>query len=301
MSNQPKPNPFDQAENLAPIFESSDRYQSNKTHSLNQFRSQLTSTNQTQSQTTPKPNLNFNLSHFMSYNFTHFTRFSIAGLSLFTVLAGGVATQALAPEEFKPSNLLLENNTTVSELKTTTCNQNIEFKLNDDLVFTKTDEDKRLDISIITKKQKQDNDNNINNVNNNKNMQIVCYPSDGSVSWDDIYKFNLKPTNKGVRYWFSNLYCRFLIGKGDIQTAQGCVNNPAISKVDVKDLPFFTQKFKDKINIDQIYLKNSDTKTLGSEYGEDLQYYIGTRDGKYICLLLNDEKYFNDKIQIGIK
>ena len=42
----------------------------------------------------------------MSYNFTHFTRFSIAGLSLFTVLAGGVATQALAPDNLKPTQVV---------------------------------------------------------------------------------------------------------------------------------------------------------------------------------------------------
>ena len=105
MSNQPKPNPFDQAENLAPIFESSDRYQSTKSQSLNQFKTQIPTKTQ-QTQTTPKPNLNFNLSHFMSYNFTHFTRFSIAGLSLFTVLAGGVATQALAPDNLKPTQVV---------------------------------------------------------------------------------------------------------------------------------------------------------------------------------------------------
>jgi hypothetical protein len=47
----------------------------------------------------------FNLSQFMSYNFSHFTKFSFAGLAVFTLLAGGLSAQALAPENLKPTTL----------------------------------------------------------------------------------------------------------------------------------------------------------------------------------------------------
>ena len=108
MSNQ---NPFLADDLVASIARDTQSVQSSQQTSLQAFLS--TQNTQTIAQTkcptktkTPKPNLNFNLSHFMSYNFTHFTRFSIAGLSLFTVLAGGVATQAFGPEEFKPLTFL---------------------------------------------------------------------------------------------------------------------------------------------------------------------------------------------------
>ena len=108
MSNQ---NPFLVDDLVATIARDTESVQNTQQSSLQAFLS--TQKTQTTAQTnnatptkTPKPNLNFNLSHFMSYNFTHFTRFSIAGLSLFTVLAGGVATQALAPDNLKPTQVV---------------------------------------------------------------------------------------------------------------------------------------------------------------------------------------------------
>ena len=98
LSNQH--NPIQQEEELIPILLQNKGFIATSKKSLENYKQNA------QSQTTPKPNLNFNLSHFMSYNFTHFTRFSIAGLSLFTVLAGGVATQALAPDNLKPTQVV---------------------------------------------------------------------------------------------------------------------------------------------------------------------------------------------------
>jgi hypothetical protein len=94
-----KQNPFGSNENLTPIFESSDRYESTKNHALQTFL-------KTQTQK-PKPIIKptFNLTNFMSFNFTHFTKFSIAGIAVFTLLAGGLSAQALAPDTLKPTQL----------------------------------------------------------------------------------------------------------------------------------------------------------------------------------------------------
>jgi hypothetical protein len=100
MSNKyNKQNPFESDENLTPVFESSDRYQSTKNQALQAFKS----TQPQSSKTNNKPT--FNLSQFMSYNFSHFTRFSIAGLAVFTLLAGGLSAQALAPDILKPTQI----------------------------------------------------------------------------------------------------------------------------------------------------------------------------------------------------
>jgi hypothetical protein len=94
-----KQNPFETDENLAPIFEASNRYQDTKKQALNSFKSTLTP------ETKLNPKATFNLSQFMSYNFSHFTKFSFAGLAVFTLLAGGLSAQALAPDTLKPTQL----------------------------------------------------------------------------------------------------------------------------------------------------------------------------------------------------
>jgi hypothetical protein len=50
-------------------------------------------------------NLKFNLPQFMSFNLTHLTKLSFAALTIFTLLAGGVAAQALAPDSYKPTQV----------------------------------------------------------------------------------------------------------------------------------------------------------------------------------------------------
>lgn len=92
-----KQNPFEANENLTPIFEASDRYVSAKNQALQSFKSIQT----------PKINNKptFNLFNFMSFNFTHLTKFSMAGLAVFTLLAGGLSAQALAPDILKPTQI----------------------------------------------------------------------------------------------------------------------------------------------------------------------------------------------------
>jgi hypothetical protein len=94
-----KQNPFENHEKLTSIFEASNRYQDTKTQALNTFKS----TQIPETKSNPKPT--FNLAQFMSYNFSHFTKFSFAGLAVFTLLAGGLSAQALAPDTLKPTQL----------------------------------------------------------------------------------------------------------------------------------------------------------------------------------------------------
>jgi hypothetical protein len=94
-------NPFETNENLQPTFEASERYQTAKNQAFASF--QTRSGIQNHEQNTTKPN--FNLPQFMSFNFTHLTKLSFAALTIFTLLAGGVAAQALAPNNYKPTQV----------------------------------------------------------------------------------------------------------------------------------------------------------------------------------------------------
>ncbi len=93
MSTYPQ-NPFESTENLQSIFEASSRYETTKKSSLNTFKAKYS--HQTIIQ---KPSF----IQSMSYNFTHFTKFSFTAFAIFGVLASGMSAQAFAPEEYKPT------------------------------------------------------------------------------------------------------------------------------------------------------------------------------------------------------
>jgi hypothetical protein len=52
-----------------------------------------------------KTKLNYNFNPLNMFNLTHLTKLSFAALTIFTLLAGGVAAQALAPNELKPTQV----------------------------------------------------------------------------------------------------------------------------------------------------------------------------------------------------
>jgi hypothetical protein len=93
-------NPFENAENLTPIFESSQRYQDHKKQALNTFL-------QTQSFSKPiiqNPSILTTI-FTMTQSLTHISRLGFAALALFTIIGGGLTAQAFAPENLKPVTL----------------------------------------------------------------------------------------------------------------------------------------------------------------------------------------------------
>jgi hypothetical protein len=93
-------NPFENPENLTPMFESSQRYQDQKAKSLKAFV-------QTQSMSkTSNTNPSFLTNIFtMTQSLTHISRLGFASLALFTIIGGGLTAQAFAPENLKPVTL----------------------------------------------------------------------------------------------------------------------------------------------------------------------------------------------------
>jgi hypothetical protein len=115
-------NPFETDDLVATLARESSSIQAKQAEALNTFlvqnqstasQNQNTLSFQTRSgiqnheQNTTKPN--FNLSQYMPFNLTHFTKLSFAVLTIFstlTIVTGTVAAQAIAPDNLKPSNIV---------------------------------------------------------------------------------------------------------------------------------------------------------------------------------------------------
>jgi hypothetical protein len=84
-------NPFLQDDALVPILLQNKQFQASSKQAQNAYKTHI-------AQSIHKPNIFTTMSQSLS----HITRFSFAALTAFTLLAGGVAAQAFAPESYKP-------------------------------------------------------------------------------------------------------------------------------------------------------------------------------------------------------
>jgi hypothetical protein len=100
MSNQ---NPFFEDDLIASIARDTESVKAKQEAGLKAFLQTQNPKTHINTKSNYKPTLN--LSQFMSFNFTHLTKFSIAGLALFSILVGGLSAQALAPDTLKPTQL----------------------------------------------------------------------------------------------------------------------------------------------------------------------------------------------------
>jgi hypothetical protein len=90
-SNPDTKNPFLQDDALVPILLQNKQFQASFKQARNAYKTHI-------AQSIHKPNIFTTMSQSLS----HITRFSFAALTAFTLLAGGVAAQAFAPENYKP-------------------------------------------------------------------------------------------------------------------------------------------------------------------------------------------------------
>jgi hypothetical protein len=321
-------NPFFEDDLIASIARDTETVQNKQSQSLHAFLKTQTTSNTSVIQSKAKNPLqtphsvilnsfqdlknklsNFNLTQFMSYNFTHLTKFSIAGLALFTILAGGLSAQAFAPDEYKPSQIILGENTESKLISTTECSNTTVLMSTDLMMNTNSSDSYGKYIDIMPKSYQEDSQKgNYTKIENYKNFTIRCYPTDGSITWNDIYSHNLKPQNKGIRSWFDYLYCKFWKKHGVIRTqSYGCVEETTIKKITKEDLPYFTDNFKKSLDAEKIYIKDEDTGIFekaddkSSYVSQGIQYYVGTTSGEYFNIQISDGEYFKSKVQINLK
>jgi hypothetical protein len=288
MSNY-KQNPLQHEDELIPILLQNQDFINSSNSALNSYKKN----HNLKKSNYQKPT--FNLSQFMSYNFSHFTKFSIAGLAVFALLAGGLSAQAFAPENLKPSNLLADSNTVPTNFKFSDCNTSLRVTSITEKVST--DNYNKLEYGdTIFVKAEQGNDG----------IRIRCYPLDGTISWNNIFDFNLKSQNKSFRYSFNKFYCQKVIGEGEINKYSfGCVDEPVVSKITKQDLPFLSDSFKSQLDENTIYYKDVgvllNDKTDESDYDFFSTYYFSTKDNHSISISLKKLDYFKNKVKIDLK
>lgn len=283
------PNPFSQPDNWQEIFEQDEQY--------TKLRSSLfeKSFNQTPNlQLNNKPT--FNLSNFMFFNFAHFTKYSMASIAVFTLLASGLSAQAFAPDILKPSNLLADSNSIPPiNFKFADCNESIKVLTNTEKVNSDNYSSSKYGNTLFIKAAQGDD-----------SVRIRCYPADGSINWSDVYDFNLKSQNKGIRYNINKFYCKNIIRNGEINKYHfGCVDEPIVSKISKQELPFLTENFKNQLDDNKIYYK--DVGSLITDKTDDFDfdfystYFISTRDNHIISISTKKLDYFKNKIQVDLK
>jgi hypothetical protein len=300
MSN-PHKNPFENPENLTPMFESSKRYQVQKSKSLNNFLK-----TQSFSKSNNNPSI-FNTLFTMTQSLTHISRLGFASLALFTIIGGGLTAQAFAPEGFKPTDVIAPEKQL--ELQSVDCNEFISVKLNTDMSFEKNGiymgEGSTIYIQSNAYKEKIDNGTNSeeDTINASKSFIVRCYPNDGSISWEEIEKYHLKETKKGIRYWLGNYYCTNFEHKGVMWIEQyGCVNETKIEKVEKTNFSYLPPNSLSKIDDDKFYIRDEDAGFQEQKnIYQGIQYYIATKDKKFIQIQISDSEFFKNKVQIEIK
>jgi hypothetical protein len=297
-------NPLQYEDELLPILNQNKDFQVSSRTALNNFK-------QSRKSTQYKPSI-FNTLFNMIQSFTHISRLGFASLALFTIIGGGLTAQAFAPEGFKPTDIIVPDQLKV--LQSVDCNEFVSVKISDDLSFVKnglyTESGSTIYIqsNIYKDKIDQGTASESDFANASRSFLIKCYPLDESVSWDEIEKYNLKQPKKSIRYWFGSLYCTKWKHKGVMWTEQyGCVNETKIEKADKSNFNYLTQNSLSKIDDDRFYIKDEDTgfqeerDKKNTYIYEGIQYFIGTKDKKYLRIQLSDSEFFKNKVQIELK